>query len=100
MRWVLVLIGLTAATPALATELPTPPEPPMQVSRSIAAPVPDNDFQAPPAPADTAPSVGLKFYRVQTFDTGLGFAPGSRYQPPEDRKPIQTPVFSVSVPLK
>ena len=30
----------------------------------------------------------------------VGFAPGSRYQTTEDRKPIQTPGFSISVPLK
>jgi hypothetical protein len=100
MRWGLALIGLTAATPAPATELPIPPIPPAQASRSIAAPVPDSDFQAPPALADTAPTVGLKFYRAQTFDPAFGFTPGSRYQTSEERKPIQTPGFSVSVPLK
>jgi hypothetical protein len=100
MRWLLALIGLTAATPALATGLPTPPEPPAQASRSIAAPIPDSDFHAPPAPAETGPTIGLKFYRLQNFDPGLGFAPGSRYQMSEDRKQIQTPGFSVSVPLE
>jgi hypothetical protein len=100
MGWRLALIGLIAATPAPAAELPLPPVPPAQVSRSLAAPVPDSDLQAPPGLPDTAPTVGLKLYRAQTFDQSLGFTPGSRYQTSEDRKPIQTPGFSVSVPLK
>ncbi len=100
MRWVLALTGLAAAMPALATELPIPPNPPVQVPRSVAAPIPDSDFQAPPAPAEGGPSIGLKFYRAETYDPGLGFAPGSRYRTLEDRKPIQTPGFSISVPLK
>jgi hypothetical protein len=100
MRWRFALIGLTAATPALATELPLPPEPPAQIPGSIAAPIPDSDFRPPPAPEDTAPTFGLKFYRADTFDQGAGFTPGSRYRTSEDRKPIQTPGFSISVPLK
>jgi hypothetical protein len=100
MRWRLALIGLTAASPAPMAELPIPPVPPAEISRSMAAPIPDSDFQVPPALADSAPTVGLKFYRTQTFDPAFGFTPGSRYQTSEDRKPIQTPGFSVSVPLK
>jgi hypothetical protein len=99
MRWVLALVGLAIATPALARALPTPPAPPVQVPQST-APVPDSALQAPVAPAQSGPTIGLKFYRAPTFDPALGFAPGSRYETVEERKPIQTPGFSVRVPLK
>lgn len=99
MRWAPVLVGLAIATPALAAALPTPPAPPVQ-SPQTTAPVPNSSLHAPVAPADPGPTVALKFYRSETFDPALGFAPGSRYQTVEERKPIQTPGFSVSVPLK
>lgn len=100
MRWKLVLIGLLAAAPALADSLPTPPIPPFLTSGTTAAPVPDSDVDAPPAISASGPTIALKFYRAETYDPGMGFAPGSRYRTNEDRKPIQTPGFSVSVPLK
>jgi|SRR6185437_3542506 len=100
MRWMLTLVGLIAVTPALATALPVPPIPPAQPPRSIAAPVPNSDFHAPVPLAETGPTVGLKFYRAQTYDPSMGFGPGARYQTSEDRKPIQTPGFLVNVPLK
>lgn len=100
MKLRLALLGWLTTTPAMAIQLPTPPDPPANSSPGIAAPIPNSDFQAPVAPPEPGPTFALKFYRMQTFDPAMGFAPGSRYRTTEDRKPIQTPGFSISVPLK
>ena len=85
---------------ALADNLPVPPIPPSEPPAGDAAPVPNIDFRGPSATAGEQPSVSLRLYRARPYDPGLGFAPGSRYQSTEDRKPIQTPGLSFSVPLK
>ena len=100
MKWILVVIGMLGALPVLAKDLPTPPIPPSLAPGSTAAPIPDSGVDAPPIAADAGPTIALKFYRAQTYDPSMGFAPGSRYSTTEDRRPIQTPGFSVSVPLK
>lgn len=81
-------------------ELPLPPTPPADYPLSAAAPVPDDSVRGPLAEVSSGPSVALRFYRIPMFEPGDGFTPGSRYQTPEDRKAVQTPGFSVSVPLK
>ncbi len=86
--------------PAVARELPVPPIPPEHAVTTDIAPVPDVNAQAPVAPASEDPSVKVKLYREKILDPSLGFTPGSRYQNSEDRKPIQTPGLSVSVPLR
>lgn len=101
MRLTVPLIALLAlSSRAFAEDLPVPPIPPMIGLTSEAAPVPNANAQAPNVPASDKPSIAMKLYRAQTYDPGVGFAPGSRYQTSEDRKPIQTPGFSVTVPLK
>ena len=84
---------------ARAERLPVPPLPPENVHVGDAAPVPDVDVLAPVTPVSETPSVDLKLYRAQNYDPSVGFAPGSRFQTTEDRKPIQTPGLSISVPL-
>ncbi len=90
---------LMAATAALAEELPVPPSPPDRGPASDAAPVPNLDAQNPATASQAQTNVQVQFYRSQPYQAGVGFAPGSRYRTPEDRKPIQTPGLSVSVPL-
>lgn len=65
-----------------------------------AAPVPNSNLTNPIAAGDPRPTVAIRFYRNEHFDTGYGFAPGSRFQSAEDTKPFQTPGISVSVPIK
>jgi hypothetical protein len=101
MRKRLLLVVFTAnASFAMAEDLPLPPLPPEHPPQAEAAPVPNVDAQAPVTPTSESPSVNMKMYRASMYDPGVGFAPGSRYQSSEDRKPIQTPGFSVDVPLK
>ena len=81
-------------------DLPIPPIPPDGHPFSVPAPIPDVSMEGPVAAVNTEPSVGLKFYRAPVYAPGMAFAPGSQFQTSEDKKPIQTPGFSVSVPLK
>ncbi len=101
-RYALLCMVAFSATTAAAEELPEPPLPPdqMQLQMSQIAPVPDQDVRGPETPLSERPSVNVKLYRAQTYDPSLGFTPGSRYQTTEDRKPIQTPGLSLSVPLQ
>jgi hypothetical protein len=100
VRKFLVIVCLTPCSFATAEGLPIPPIPPEHPPIAEAAPVPDVNAEAPVAPASDEPSVNVKVYRATMYDPGVGFAPGSRYQTTEDRKPIQTPGLSISVPLK
>ena len=92
--------GLLTSRCVLAETLPVPPVPPVHPPAADSAPVPDANAQAPLSATSDAPTFDVRFYRARPYDPGLGFAPGSRYQTTEDRKPIQTPGFSISVPLK
>ncbi|WP_428485853.1 hypothetical protein [Rhodopila sp.] len=91
--------GVTAGR-AIGTALPLPPLPPDDVPVTEIAPVPDRDVAAPIAPPSEQPSLNVKMYRSKSYDPSLGFTPGSRYQSSEDRKAIQTPGLSLSVPLR
>lgn len=91
---------MTPCSPAMAEDLPVPPVPPEHPPLADAAPVPNANAEAPVAPASDKVSVAVRTYPIRMHDPGMGFAPGSRYQSSEDRKPIQTPGLSISVPLK
>jgi hypothetical protein len=101
MKTFLLLAVLEAVGPlAFAEHLPVPPMPPERPHLADAAPVPDVDAQAPVVPASDQPSINMHLYRARVYDPAVGFVPGSRYQSSEDRKAIQTPGFSIDVPLK
>lgn len=96
------LLRATAGLLALAAAplpLPVPPVPPAKPPTDTAAPVPDIAQRAPLAIANEDTQVRLRLYRARRYDGSRGFLPGSRYESSEDRKPIQTPGFSVTVPL-
>jgi hypothetical protein len=90
------LLALAAAAPHT---IPLPPIPPATPPSDTAAPVPDVDLHAPIAVATEETRLRLRLFRMQRYDASRGFLPGSRYESSEDRKPIQTPGFIVSVPL-
>ena len=94
----MLLIGMGSA--AVAEDLPVPPIPPRIPQIADAAPVPNPDAEAPVPLSSDEPSFNVRLYRVRMYDPSAGFVPGSRYQSTEDRKPIQTPGLSISVPLK
>ena len=95
-----MLLGVgISGTGLRAEELPLPPLPPVHPPLAEVAPVPNVDARVPVTAASDAPSFDVRLYRARPYAPGMGFAPGSRYQTNEDRKPIQTPGISVSVPL-
>jgi hypothetical protein len=101
MRALLLLAAISVSgSRAMAEDLPVPPIPPEHPPLADAAPVPNVNAEAPVTPTSGKPSVNVTVYRVTLYDPSMGFVPGSRYQSSEDRKPIQTPGFSVSVPLE
>jgi hypothetical protein len=99
MKLYLLPFVVTFSAAAATNELPVPPIPPADLPPMETAPVPNIEAQAPATPESVAPSINVKLYRAQSFDPSQGFTPGSRFQTNEDRKPIQTPGLSVSVPI-
>lgn len=92
--------GRPAALPvASSIGLPEPPMPPMHPPTDMLAPVPDDNLRAPLVVAGDDAQVKLRLFRMQRYDYSRGFLPGSRYESSEDRKTIQTPGLSLSVPL-
>jgi hypothetical protein len=100
MSRLLLAAVVISGTTALAQELPVPPVPPDRLPFGETAPVPNLDASAPSGLASDAPTLAIRQFRTQPYGPGLGFAPGSRYESSEDRKPIQTPGLSINVPLK
>jgi hypothetical protein len=95
-----LLLAVAFSAAAAADDLPVPPLPPPYQPTTEVAPVPNLDAQAPVTRRPDQASLNVKFYRAPLYDPSLGFSPGSRYQSSEDRKPIQTPGFSLSVPIQ
>lgn len=87
---------LGAAAPAL----PLPPLPPAHPPTDQAAPVPNVDVRAPQTVVLPHTAVGVRVFRMPGNATGLAFIPGSAYDSPEDRRPVQTPGITVSVPMQ
>jgi hypothetical protein len=101
LRIVLLLAAFMTFSPfAMADDLPVPPIPPPVPPLADTAPVPNVNAEAPVPPDSGEPSVSVRMYRAKMYDPSLGFVPGSHYQSTEDRKAIQTPGFSINVPLK
>jgi hypothetical protein len=94
-----VMLAVSGQPPFLP--LPLPPPLPANPPADHAAPVPNDDPHIPDEGARQGrASWALRVYPMQEFDTGNGYVPGSAYQSPEQRKPIQTPGFMVTVPLQ
>ncbi len=101
-RALVVLLGtMLLATAGARASLPLPPPLPADPPTDQAAPVPDDDPHIPQGFAqDNSAAWALRIYRMEEFGTGDGYIPGSAYQSPEQRKPLQTPGFMVTVPLQ
>jgi hypothetical protein len=100
IRATMLLLGCLAAMAAAPLEpLPVPPIPPDDPPGDIAAPVPNTELRSPSDLADEDAKIKLQLYRLHRYSPSQGFLPGSQYQSTEDRKAIQTPGFSLSVPL-
>ncbi|HUN42464.1 MAG TPA: hypothetical protein VMU81_19400 [Acetobacteraceae bacterium] len=81
--------------------LPLPPPLPTDPPTDRAAPVPDDNVPAPPSgSAGSHSSVAVEIYQMREYNTGDGYIPGSAYESPEARRPLQPPGFMVTVPLQ
>ena len=100
MKRLLALLFLLSCGPAWAEDLPEPPTPPSRIPEAEAAPVPDREISAGIASAADTASVELRDFQSPASQPGLGFTPGSRFRTPQERKPVQTPGVSISVPLQ
>jgi hypothetical protein len=80
--------------------LPLPPPLPTDPPADEAAPMPDEALRSPGRTVRDATGFALRMYPMQDLGTGEGFIPGSAYQSPEQRKPMQTPGFMVTMPLQ
>lgn len=99
---ILLFGGLLLAGAGPRTLLPLPPPLPANPPVDQAAPVPDNNAHVPGAldQDQGGAAFALRVYRMQEFGTGEGYVAGSEYQSPEQRKPLQTPGFTVTWPLQ
>ena len=85
---------------AWAQSLPIPPIPPANRPPEQAAPMPNNNIRDPALTANTEVTLRPEFYRATRPDTSYGFTPGSRFQTNDEKRPLQTPGFRLTVPLQ
>ena len=100
MRGVLftVLLLFAAAANAREPPLPVPPIPPAE-AQALAAPVPDlTEFGGDPDPRHYSVTVFTGINHRAEPATGLGYAPGTRYQLDNDRR-FMLPGVMLRVPL-
>jgi hypothetical protein len=83
-----------------AMRLPLPPPLPVDPPSDQAAPVPDANMQMPDRLGPVGTEFAIRIYPMRQFSTSEGYLPGSAYQSPEERKPLQPPGFLVTVPLR
>ena len=96
----IMLTGLLLlASPALAEPLPEPPTPPAHVPGPDVAPTPNPDARLR-SDAQEHASVELRMFQRPSTDFGQAFTPGSRFRTPEERRPLQTPGISLTVPIE
>lgn len=88
-----VLVG------AAAPLLPLPPTPPEDAPITEPAPVPNADAMLPDA-GGSGTQFNLRMFSMREYGNGQAYIPGSAYQSPEERKAMQTPGFTVSVPMR
>ena len=94
--------GSHSSTKAIwSRKTPIPPIPRASTQLGTPAPVPDRDARPPPDP-NSSPHTKMSVtdFRPPTVDSSAGFSYGSRFQSPEDARPIQTPGFTLAFPLR
>ena len=86
------------ARAVLSRRTPVPPIPPAGAQLAKLAPMPDRDVQPPPDLPHT--KVTPTDFHLPKVDGDAGYPYGSQHRSPEDMKPIDTPVFTVTFPLR
>ena len=92
--------GSHAPTKAvLSRRTPIPPVPQASTPLTRPAPVPDQDAQPPSEPPPHTRVISTDF-RLPKVDADAGYPYGSRFRSPQETQPIQTPGFTVTIPLR
>jgi len=99
MNRILVVGLLLITSPVLAEPLPVPPVPPAQQVQSQNAPVPNPDADGWVPQEEAHSYVAIRNFKSPLGQPGSGYTPGSQFRTPEDRKAIQTPGVSFTVPI-
>jgi hypothetical protein len=95
----LTFINQTCLVPANAN--PPIPQTSTRLARLAPAPTPDRDARPPPEPNSSPHTkVTPTDFRPPKIDADAGFPYGSRFRSPEDVRPIQTPGFTLTIPLR
>jgi hypothetical protein len=94
--------GSQSSTKAvLSRRTPVPPNPHASTQLATPAPMPNRDARPPPDPNSSPHTkVSVTDFRPPKVDTDAGFPYGSRFRSPKDIQPIQTPGFTVAIPLR
>ena len=80
---------------------PVPPMPPAGAQLVRLAPMRDRDIQPPPDPNSSPHTkVSPTDFHLPKVDADAGYPYGARYRSPEDTKPIDTPGFTLTIPLR
>jgi hypothetical protein len=95
-----MMIGLATLSAGPSPDIPIPPVPPTRPPTGESAPTPNDGVRPPVVVANGDPQFQLRLFRSRQYDWSQGFLPGSRYESTEDRKAIQTPGLSITVPLQ
>lgn len=85
---------------AARSSLPLPPLPPADAQTGEPAPLPDGNLPPSPSVGTETTKFNVRMFSLDEHGGGLAFIPGSAYVPPEDRKPMQTPGITVSLPVR
>jgi hypothetical protein len=92
----LTFINQTCLVPANAN-----PANSTRLARLAPAPTPDRDARPPPEPYSSPHTkVTPTDFRPPNVDADAGFPYGSRFHSPEDARQIQTPGFTLTIPLR
>ena len=92
--------GSHAPTKAvLSRRTPIPPVPQASTPLTRPAPVPDQDAQPPSEPPPHTRVIPTDF-RLPKVNADAGYPYGSRFRSPQETQPIQTPGFTVTIPLR
>jgi hypothetical protein len=91
----------SSAKAVLSRRTPIAPNPHATTQLATPAPVPDRDARPPPDPdLSLHTKVTPTDFRPPAADTDAAFPYGSRFRSPQDRRPIQIPGFTVTIPLR
>jgi hypothetical protein len=100
VRWLALVLVMTATAAAPAPNLPVPPIPPANPPRYLAAPVPNVDARAPSPVSQEGAQLSPYLFRYNNYDPSVGYTPGSRVQTSDDRKILPVPGFTLRVPIQ